>query len=127
VRDFIDGEKTVQMFHLVYLNSANYFVVHSEAEMGKGFVDLWLQSNFIDRPNMKYSYLVELKYVPRPQEAEAKNPESELVQKLNNQAYAQLQRYAANPRILASVGKTTLYLIRVIYCGWEMVSCEEVV
>jgi len=65
VRDFIDGEKTVQMFHLVYLNLLNYFTVHSEAEMGKGFVDLWLQPNFIAHPHMKHSYIVELKYVPR--------------------------------------------------------------
>jgi len=126
VRDFIDGEKTVQMFHLVYLNSTDYFTVHSEAEMGKGFVDLWLQPNFIMRPNMKHCYIVELKYVPRSSEAEAKNPNSALVQKLNADANKQLQRYAADKQILASVGKTTLHLLRVIYCGWEMVSCEEV-
>jgi len=126
VRDFMDGEKTVQMFHLVYLNMLNYYVVHSEAEMGKGFVDLWLQPNFIVRPNMKHCYIVELKYVPRTQEAEAKNPESALVQKINSEAEAQLHRYATDPRILASVGKTSLHLLRVIYCGWEMVSCEEV-
>jgi len=127
VRDFIEGEKTVQMFHLVYLNSANYYVVHSEAEMGKGFVDLWLQPNFIVRPNMKHCYIIELKYVARTQETESKNPASALVQKINAEATEQLHRYAADPRILASVGKTTLHLIRVIYCGWEMASCEEVV
>ena len=125
VRDFMDGEKTVQMFHLVYLNLLNYFTIHSEAEMGKGFADLWLTPNFIAHPEMQHCYLVELKYVPRTQEAEAKNPESALVQKINSEAEAQLHRYATDPRILASVGKTTLHLLRVIYCGWEMVSCEE--
>lgn len=126
VRDFIDGEKTVQMFHLVYLNSTNYFTVHSEAEMGKGFVDLWLQPNFIVRPNMQHCYIVELKYVARSSEADAKNPDSTLVQQLTADANAQLQRYATDTRILASAGNTTLHLLRVIYCGWEMVSCEEV-
>jgi len=126
VRDFIDGEKTVQMFHLVYLNSANYFVVHSEPEMGKGFADLWLQPNFIVRPNMKHCYLVELKYVKRDQETEVKNPSSELVQKLNNEATVQLHRYASDSKVLATKGNTTLHLIRMIYCGWEMVECEEV-
>ena len=125
VRDFIDGEKTIQMFHLVYLNITNYFVVHSEAEMGKGFVDLWLQPNFIVRPNMKHSYIVELKYVPRSQEVEAKNPNSALRQKINTEAETQLQRYATDARILASLGSTKLHLLRVVYCGWEMVSCEE--
>ncbi len=125
VRDFIDGEKTVQMFHLVYLNLLNYFTVHSEAEMGKGFVDLWLQPNFIAHPHMKHSYIVELKYVPRSQEVEAKNPNSALRQKINTEAEAQLQRYATEARILASLGSTKLHLLRVVYCGWEMVSCEE--
>jgi len=112
---------------LVYLNLLNYFTIHSEAEMGKGFADLWLTPNFIAHPQMKHCYLVELKYVPRAQEAEAKNPESALVQKINVEAEAQLHRYAADSRILTAKGTTTLHLLRVIYCGWEMVSCEEVV
>lgn len=127
VRDYIEGEKTVQMFHLVYLNLANYFVVHSEAEMGKGFVDLWLQPNFIVRPGMLHCYLVELKYVKREQEAEVKNPESALVQQLNAAASEQLRRYATDARVVAAQGTTTLHMLRVIYCGWEMVSCEEVI
>jgi len=127
VRDFMAGEKTVQMFHLVYLNLLSYFTVHSETEMNKGFVDLWLQPNFIVHKEMLHCYLVELKYVPRNQEAEAKNPQSTLVQKLNSDASEQLHRYAADSRILAAKGNTTLHLLRVIYCGWEMLSCEEVI
>ncbi len=126
VRDFIEGERTVQMFHLVYLNLLNYFTVHSEAEMSKGFPDLWLAPNFLAHPEMGHCYIVELKYVPRSSEVDAKNPDSALVKKLNADANQQLQRYAADKQILASVGKTTLHLLRVIYCGWEMVSCEEV-
>ena len=126
VRDFIEGERTVQMFHLVYLNLLNYYTVHSEAEMSKGFPDLWLAPNFIAHPEMQHCYIVELKYVARNSEADAKNPDSVLVKQLTAEANAQLQRYATDTRILASVGTTTLHLLRVIYCGWEMVSCEEV-
>jgi len=126
VRDFIAGENTVKMFHLVYLNLVNYFTVHSETEMGKGFSDLWLTPNFIAHPHIQHCYLVELKYVKRDQEAEVKNLTSALVQKLNTEATEQLQRYATDPRILAAKGNTTLHLLRVIYCGWEMVVCEEV-
>ena len=126
VRDFIEGERTVQMFHLVYLNLLNYYTVHSEAEMSKGFPDLWLAPNFIAHPEMQHCYIVELKYVARNSEADAKNPDSVLVKQLTAEANAQLHRYATDTRILASVGTTTLHLLRVIYCGWEMVSCEEV-
>ena len=127
VRDYMEGEKTVQMFHLVYLNLANYFVVHSEPEMGKGFADLWLQPNFIVRPNMKHCYLVELKYVKRDQETEIKNPASALVRNINAEATKQLRHYSTDSRVIAAIGNTTLHLLRVIYCGWEMVACEEVV
>jgi hypothetical protein len=126
VRDFIEGERTVQMFHLVYLNLVNYFTVHSETEMQKGFTDLWLTPNFIAHPEMLHCYLIEFKYVKRDQEADVKNPESALVQKQIAEANAQLIKYAADPKITASKGNTTLHLLRVIYCGWEMISCEEV-
>jgi len=56
---------------------------------------------------------------------EAKNPNSALSQKLVAAANEQLQRYATDARILASLGSTKLHLLRVVYCGWEMVSCEE--
>ena len=127
VRDFMEGEKTVQMFHLVYLNLVNYFIVHSETEMGKGFSDLWLTPNFIAHPQMQHCYLIEFKYVKRELEAEIKNRESALAQKLNAQATEQLHRYASDPRIPYAKSKTTLHLLLVIYCGWEMVACEEVV
>jgi len=126
VRDFIEGERTVQMFHLVYLNLVNYFTVHSETEMHKGFTDLWLTPNFIAHPEMLHCYLVEFKYVKRDQEAEVKNPASPLVQKLITEANEQLFKYAADPKITVAKGNTTLHLLRVIYCGWEMISCEEV-
>lgn len=126
VRDYIEGERTVQMFHLVYLNLLNYFTVHSEAEMSKGFPDLWLAPNFLAHPEMEHCYIVELKYVPRSAEVDAKNPTSTLIQKINADANQQLQRYAIDKQIINSVGKTALHLLRVIYCGWEMVSCEEV-
>ncbi|OIP85315.1 MAG: hypothetical protein AUK44_00035 [Porphyromonadaceae bacterium CG2_30_38_12] len=73
VRDFIDGEKKLQMFHLMYCNLANYYSVHFKAKTN-----------------------------------------------------AQLHSYTTEPRIIASVGKTMLHSLRVIYSGWEMVGCEEI-
>lgn len=127
VRNFIAGENTVQMFHLVYLNLVNYFIVHSEAEMGKGFSDLWLTPNFIAHPEMLHCYLVEFKYVKREQEVEIKNHESALILKLKAEAAQQLQLYSNDAKVLANQGTATLHLLTVIYCGWEMVLCEEVI
>lgn len=127
VRDFISGEKTIQAFHLIYLNLVNHFTIHSEAEMGKGFSDLWLTPNFIVHPEMQHCYLVEFKYVTRDLETEVKNPESALSKRVHAEASEQLHRYAADTRVQTGKGSTTLHLIKVVYCGWEMVGCEEVV
>ncbi len=126
LREYINGEKFIQTFHVIYMGLPTYYNSFAEYEMNKGFADLWLQPNFIVHKELPHSYLVEFKYVKREQEAEIKNPDSPLSQKINTEAAEQLHRYAADPRILASMGKTTLHLLRVIYCGWEMVSCEEV-
>jgi len=126
LREYVKGEKFIQTFHVIYMGLTTYYHSFAEYEMNKGFADLWLQPNFIVHKELPHSYLVEFKYAKREQESEIKNPDSALKQSLNAEADAQLHRYAADPRILASVGKTTLHLLRVIYCGWEMVSCEEV-
>jgi hypothetical protein len=126
LREYVKGEKFIQTFHVIYMGLPSFYNSFAEYEMSKGFADLWLQPNFITHKELPHSYLVEFKYVKREQEAEIKNPESALTQTLIAEANAQLHRYAADPRILASVGNTTLHLLRVIYCGWEMVSCEEV-
>jgi hypothetical protein len=126
LREYINGEKFIQTFHVIYMGLPTYYNSFAEYEMNKGFADLWLQPNFIVHKELPHSYLVEFKYVKREQETEIKNPDSPLSQKINTEAAEQLHRYAADPRILASMGKTTLHLLRVTYCGWEMVSCEEV-
>jgi hypothetical protein len=127
VRDFISGEKTIQAFHLIYLNLVSHFTIHSEAEMGKGFSDLWLTPNFIVHPEMEHCYLVEFKYVTRELESQIKNPESALTKRIQKEATEQLKRYATDIRVINGKGNTTLHLICVIYCGWEMVGCEEVI
>jgi len=127
LREYVKGEKFIQTFHVIYMGLPTYYHSFAEYEMNKGFADLWLQPNFIVHKELPHSYLVEFKYAKREQEADIKNPNSALTQSIHEEADAQLHRYAADPRILTAKGTTTLHLLRVIYCGWEMVSCEEVV
>ncbi len=94
--------------------------------MGKGFSDLWVTPNFIVHPEMEHCYLVEFKYVTRDLEAQVKNPKSALAKRLKVEASEQLRRYATDARVMTGKGNTTLHLIRLIYCGWEMVGCEEI-
>ncbi len=40
IRDYIRGEQTVKMLHLVYLNLCTYYRVLSEAGLNKKFADI---------------------------------------------------------------------------------------
>ncbi len=72
IKDFLTGEKVVQTFLLAYLNVVDYYVTKSEEEMGKGFTDLFLGPFSAKYPELKYSYLVELKYMKRGEFTERK-------------------------------------------------------
>ncbi len=119
VRDYLQGEKAVQMFHLVYLSLTNFFVIFPEQEMNKGFSDLWMSPNFLNHPEMQYSYIVEFKYLPHDAS------EADVAAKLA-EARTQLQQYAADAKYAASKGHTALRRLAVVYRAWELAALEEV-
>ena len=119
VRDYLQGEKAVQMFHLVYLSLTNFFVIFPEQEMNKGFSDLWMSPNFLNHPEMQYSYIVEFKYLPHDAS------EADVAAKLA-EARTQLQQYAADAKYAAAKGRTALRRLAVVYRAWELAALEEV-
>jgi hypothetical protein len=121
VRDYLTGEKVIQTFLLAYLNVSDYFITRSEEEMGKGFADLYMEPFLAKYPDVKYSYLIELKYMTRGEFSEDKSAE-----KLS-EAEDQLARYAADERVVRRSRGTTLKRIAMVYSGWElkdMMICE---
>jgi hypothetical protein len=119
IRDYLTGEKVIQTFLLAYLNVTDYYLTHSEAEMGKGFVDLYLEPFLEKYQQVKYSYLIELKYIKRSDFSES------LLQQHIVDATQQLQQYAADSRLKKTDG-TELKLIMLIFNGWELVHCQEI-
>ena len=71
-------------------------------------------------PDMKHSYIIELKY------AKYKDSESR-VEELRLEGIAQANRYADSDRVKNAVGTTQLHKIVVVYKGMEMRVCEEIV
>ena len=69
-------------------------------------------------PDMKHSYIVELKY------AKYKDPETR-VEELHQEAIVQVNRYADADTVKQAVGSTQLHKIVVVYKGMEMRVCEE--
>ncbi|KPA17148.1 protein containing DUF1703, partial [Candidatus Magnetomorum sp. HK-1] len=111
----------VQGFLLAYLNVTDYYITQSEQEMNKGFSDIYLEPFLARYPDLKYSYLIELKYISRKEYSEA------IQQEEIKKAKKQLNQYAASERVKKSVGNTQLKKVILVYNGWEMVSCEEMV
>ena len=120
IRDFLEGEKAVQTLHLVYMNLSSYFIIWPERELNKGFSDLWMSPNLLHHPGMKYSYVVEFKYLKHDA------GEEEVAAKLE-EARGQLRQYGGDAKLEASRGTTTVRYIAVVYRAWELAALEEVV
>ena len=73
LRDLMSGEKAHQVFWNVYLGLGALYNVYPEKELNQGFADLALVPMLAQYPAIKYSYLVELKYI-KPSEIEKEDP-----------------------------------------------------
>ena len=127
VRDFKDGEAVVKTFQLIYLNINDFYISYSEKEMNKGFADIVLFPFYQKYPDMKYAYLIELKYIKKDIEGEKLSQE---IKYKINEATEQLEKYSDDHHSrkefnIAPFGDVILKKIIVVYHGWEMVYCEE--
>ena len=120
IRDYLSGEKVIQTFLLAYLNVTDYYMTWTEAEMGKGFVDLYLEPFFSKYEKIKYAYLMELKYITRSEFTQ------ECLETQIKDAKSQLLQYANDPRVIKRNRGVTLKLVMLIFRGWELVHYEEV-
>ena len=120
IRDYLSGEKVIQTFLLAYLNVTDYYMTRTEEEMGKGFVDLYLEPFLAKYEKIKYGYLIELKYITRGDFTQ------ELLQEKIDDAKNQLQQYATDSRVIDGNRGVNLRLIMLIFSGWELVHLEEV-
>jgi hypothetical protein len=104
---------------LAYLNVTHFFLIWPEHEMGGGFVDLYLQPFLARYPDMRYGYLIELKYIARSEFSDAK-----LLEKIS-EAATQLKKYIHDERVEKLANKVTIKWLILVYNGWELVYCQE--
>ena len=119
IRDYITGEVMIKAMYISYLSFTNYYVIKSEAELNKGFTDLFLVPL---NPYVKWFALVELKYIER-----SKTLTSALAEEKLAEAKEQLDQYAQDELVqnIISQGKK-LVKVAMVFHGWEMVKCEKV-
>ena len=120
IRDFIQGEKVLQGFLAAYLGASEYFVFHTEQELAKGYADIVLEPLVARYPGMRYGFVIELKYLSRAHEPEAR------VTAMADAAVAQLRGYLADRRLAWQYPDVEFKGVALVFHGWELVHSEEV-
>ena len=120
IRDYLQGEKVVQSFLAAYLSIAGYFVLHTEAELGKGYADLLAVPLTARFTMMRHGFVIELKYVGRAVEDESR------IAALGEQAEDQLRGYLADKRLREQHPDIEFTGLALVFRGWELAHAAEV-
>ncbi|UCH93897.1 MAG: AAA family ATPase [Candidatus Aminicenantes bacterium] len=115
LRDLITGEKSIQAFLNVYLGLSNLYIIHPEKELNKGFADIVMEPFVARYEGIKYSYLLEIKYIKTDEK-----PGKAVLQQLISKAGDQLQNYSMDAKFKKNIEKTTLVKLVLIFCGHEL-------
>ncbi len=123
LRDLIDREKMAQVFLVAYLGLSNLYFTHSEKELGKGYADIVLEPFMAKYEGIKYSYIIEIKYM-KP--FKNKEKEKEKLEKLKADAEKQLDKYSMDEKFAKSIGKTVLLKFVLVFSGHRLVYIDAV-
>ena len=122
IRDLIDREKALQVFWNVYLGLNSLYIVYTEKELNQGFADLALAPMLLQYPAIRYSYLIELKYI-KPSGDQPPDPQK--IEELKEEAEKQLNQYCMDEKFQKAIGQTILKKLVLIFCGNRMVYHDE--
>ena len=121
IRDYMDGEKVVHGFVAAHLSLSQYFLLHSEYELNKGYADLYLEPFVAQYSDMQFGYVLELKYVKRSESLDA----SVVADKVQ-EAVLQLRGYLADPSLPRRYPSVQHIGLAVVFHGWELVAYQAV-
>ncbi len=124
IRDLITGEKAIQAYLNVYLGLSALYLVYSEKELKKGYADLVLEPFLAQYPQLKYAYLIEIKYIKPQAKREELTPGK--IEKIKEEAGVQLNRYSRDEKFKKASGYTTLKKVVLIFRGNRLVYRGEV-
>lgn len=121
LRDLITGEKAIHAFLNVYLGLSNFYIIHRERELNKGYADIVMEPFLARYEGIEYSYLLEIKYFKTDDK-----PGNEKIRQLRDEAAGQLNRYSLDVRFRKSIGKTTLVKLVLVFSGHRLELIEAV-
>ena len=119
IRDSIEGERHLQGYLKAYLALASYYLVKPELEMNYGYCDFFLLPDKQRYPDVRHSYILELKYAARTA------TDSELEAQAG-EGRRQLLQYSEDKMARGLAEGTTLHRLLLQFRGWDMVRCEAV-
>ena len=113
LRDLITGEKSIQAFLNVYLGLSQLYIIHAEKELNKGFADILLEPFIVRYRDMKYAYILEVKYIK-------KGDKTKKVETIVKQAEAQLRKYSLDSKLGKSIEGAILIKLVLVFSGTEL-------
>ncbi len=121
IRDYMDGEKVVHGFVAAHLSLSQYFLLHSEYELNKGYADLYLEPFVAQYPDMQFGYVLELKYLKRSESL----GESVVAAKVG-EAVEQVRSYLADSSLAHRYPSVRHIGLAVVFHGWELVAYQAI-
>ena len=121
IRDYMDGEKVIHGFVAAHLSMVTQFLLHSEYELNKGYADLYLEPFLAQYPDMRFGYVLELKYVKRSDPLDAS-----VVAAKMQEAVLQLRGYLADPSLRRRYPSVRHIGLAAVFHGWELVAYQAV-
>ena len=119
VRSLIEGERNLQGFMNARLTLNPYYLTCPEVELNHGYCDFFLMPDLSRYPDIRHSYIIELKYLPMTAtEAEA--------EKQWNEAEEQIRGYAQGRVVQQMTQGTELHLVIAQIKGYDLLRLDKV-
>ena len=119
VRSLIEGERNLQGFMNALLTLNPYYLTCPEVELNHGYCDFFLMPDLSRYPDIRHSYIIELKYLPMT----ATDAEAE---KQWNEAEEQIRGYAKGKVVRQMTQGTELHLIIAQIKGYDLLRLDPV-
>ena len=119
IRSLIEGERNLQGFMNALLTLNPYYLVCPEVELSHGYCDFFLLPDFQRYPDIRHSFIIELKYLPM-------TATEEQAQKQWNEAVTQIKSYAQGPLVQAMSEGTELHLVIAQIKGYDLLRLEQI-
>ena len=119
VRSLIEGGRNLQGCMNALLTLNPYYLTCPEVELNHGYCDFFLMPDLERYPDIRHSYIIELKYLPMT----ATQAEAE---KQWHEAVEQIRGYAQGQVVHRMIGKTQLHLLIAQLKGYDLLKLDQI-